>query len=311
MSTFLTGKTLENKLTDIIWKAKKYVVIVSPFIKLDDHIKEVLDKIKSTHGIALYIVFGKNEEYKHNSFKKDDLEFIKEFKNVTILYNKDLHAKHYANEREGLITSLNLYGYSMVNNIEYGVYFEKTPLNPIDKLFEQTYNYTFELVNNLSTVIYLKKPTYSNKLFGLTKQYQESKVIYDITDDFFDSRSRLPETKSLKEFDLETETIIEKKYSEKPQRVDTTSTTSVKKKFHYNGRVSRIVPKEKKGFCIRTGEEIPYNPDKPMSYDSYMTWVQYENYNFPENYCHKTGKPSYGKTSMANPILTDQKRNVW
>ena len=48
MSTFLTGQELENKLTDIIWNAKKYVVIVSPFIKLDDHTKKVLEKIKNT-----------------------------------------------------------------------------------------------------------------------------------------------------------------------------------------------------------------------------------------------------------------------
>lgn len=33
MSKFLTGKELSEKLTDIIWDAKKYVVIVSPFIK--------------------------------------------------------------------------------------------------------------------------------------------------------------------------------------------------------------------------------------------------------------------------------------
>ena len=46
MSTFLTGKELENKLTDIIWNSKKYVVIVSPFIKLDDYVKSVFEKIK-------------------------------------------------------------------------------------------------------------------------------------------------------------------------------------------------------------------------------------------------------------------------
>jgi len=30
MSTFLTGKALESKLTDIIWNAKKYILIISP-----------------------------------------------------------------------------------------------------------------------------------------------------------------------------------------------------------------------------------------------------------------------------------------
>lgn len=177
MSKFLTGDELENKLTDIIWNAKRYIIIVSPFIKLDDHIREVLDKIKSTHEISVYIVFGKNEEYKHKSFNETDLEFFKSFRNITILYNKNLHAKHYCNEQEGLITSLNLYGYSLVNNIEYGVHFSKTILNPLDKLFEETEAFTDELIFNLSEVVYLKKPQYSKTLFGFKKVYQQSKIL--------------------------------------------------------------------------------------------------------------------------------------
>lgn len=307
MSTFLTGKTLESKLTDIIWNAKKRVVLISPFIKLDDHIKEVLDKIKSTHAVALYIIFGKNEEYKHKSFNKDDLEFIKGFKNVTILYNKDLHAKHYSNEREGLITSLNLYGYSMVNNIEYGVYFEKTPLNPIDTLFQQTEEYTLELVHELSTVIFLKKPIYSKKLLGLSKQYQESRVIYDITDDFFDSRVHLPDAKLLKDFDLGTETIIEKRFSVKPERVD--SVNEIKQTKPNYSKNSKAKRKESIGYCIRTGEEIPFNPEQPLSKEAWRIWNQYGDAYYPESYCHKTGEESYGKTSMANPILSNNRTN--
>ena len=34
---------------------------------------------------------------------------------------EDLHAKCYLNEKEALVTSLNLYDYSMVNNVEMGV----------------------------------------------------------------------------------------------------------------------------------------------------------------------------------------------
>ncbi len=46
MSNFLTGKKLEDKLTDIIWNAKKYVIIISPYIKLDNHVKSIFEKIK-------------------------------------------------------------------------------------------------------------------------------------------------------------------------------------------------------------------------------------------------------------------------
>src|SRR3989339_1599812 len=176
MSTFLTGKELENTLTDIIWYAKKYVVIISPFVKLDNHVKNIFEKIKSTHEVHIILIFGKNENQKQKSFNKSDYDYFKEFKNISILYNKDLHAKHYCNESEGLITSLNLYDYSMINNIEYGVYFTKNH-NPTDKLFEETEIFTDDLIFNKSEVVFVKKPQYSHKLFGLQKVYQNSKVL--------------------------------------------------------------------------------------------------------------------------------------
>lgn len=292
MSTFLTGDELENKLTDIIWNAKKYIVIISPFIKLDDHTKQVLEKVKSTHEICVYIIFGKNEEYKHKSFNEEDLSFFKAFKNIAILYNKDLHAKHYCNEHEGLITSLNLYGYSMANNIEYGVHFSKALLNPMDTLFEETERFTDDLMFTKSEVIFLKKPQYSKKLLGLKKVYQQSKILFDITESVFNGMNY--DSKFLKEFDLEVETSIEKKYAEKPER---------EQKFEAAKKKESKQITLKKGYCIRTGEEIPFNPERPFCYAAYKSWVKFENYDYPEKYCHKTGKLSNGKTSMSNPIL--------
>ncbi len=81
--------------------------------------------------------------------------------------------------------------------------------------------------------------------------------------------------------------------------------------------VSKIKPDTKKvivesrnaeiGYCIRTGEEIAFNPQRPFCYKAYKSWAKFENYDFPEKYCHKTGKPSNGETSMANPEL----KNDW
>ncbi|WP_452226474.1 phospholipase D family protein [Lacinutrix cladophorae] len=306
MSKFLTGDELEKKLTDIIWNAKKNIVLVSPFIKLDDHMKKVLEKVKSTHEISVYIIFGKNEEYKHKSFNEEDFKFFKDFKNITILYNKDLHAKHYCNESEGLITSLNLYGYSMVNNIEYGVYFSKSLLNPMDKLFEETELFTDELLFNQSEVVFIKKPQYSKKLLGLKKVFQQSKVLFDVSDAVFNGNRY--ESKSLGEFDLEIEMSIEKKFSEKPERekvIDKNKDKGGVKKMVFNTKKS---VKQEMGYCIRTGEEIPFNPQKPYSYNAYKSWAYFENYDFPEKYCHKTGVKSNGDTSMANPILERAKR---
>lgn len=58
------------------------------------------------------------------------------------------------------------------------------------------------------------------------------------------------------------------------------------------------------GFCIRTGISIPFNIEKPMSYDAYKAWNKYGDPDYPEKYCHFSGEPSDGKTSVSKPILS-------
>ena len=58
------------------------------------------------------------------------------------------------------------------------------------------------------------------------------------------------------------------------------------------------------GYCIRTGIKIKFNPKIPFSPQAYAKWSIYKNPNYPEKYCHKTGKPSNGKTSMLHPIFS-------
>jgi hypothetical protein len=303
MSDFLTGKALENKLTDIIWNAKKHILIVSPFIKLDDYIKDVFDKIKTRHDVRLYILFGKNPENKSRSFHRADFEYFSEFKNVIVTYHEDLHAKHFCNEQEGLITSLNLYDYSMLNNIEFGVHFTRNRIG--NNIFNDTNEFTHRLFYDESELVYVKLPVYSKSMFGFKKEYQESRVIYDNSKEFFRSSKRY-EPVHLNSLDLKKEMSFEDKYDEKPQR-------EKEKRNIEKSNISRKNREYKnpKGYCIRTGEKIEFNPDKPMSYYAWQTWAQFENYDYEERFCHETGEPSYGKTSMRNPILKKTYKTGW
>ncbi len=70
-----------------------------------------------------------------------------------------------------------------------------------------------------------------------------------------------------------------------------------------SGIFSQSAPLIAEGFCIRTGEKIPFNEQRPYSEKAYKSWAQYKNPNYKEKFCHKTGAPSNGKTSMANPVL--------
>src|SRR5690348_14779422 len=98
MAEFLTGKTLDDKLTDIIWNAKKELVILSPFIRLDKYCRSIFKKLKNKPELEVVIVFGKNENKAERSLTQEDLEIFMELSNVVIIYCSNLHAKFYANE---------------------------------------------------------------------------------------------------------------------------------------------------------------------------------------------------------------------
>jgi hypothetical protein len=80
-----------------------------------------------------------------------------------------------------------------------------------------------------------------------------------------------------------------------------------KKEVHINkskANKETIKTKTNKGYCIRTGKEIPFNIKKPMSYEAYKMWSKYNDPDYPEKYCHFSGELSYGKTSVNKPILS-------
>jgi phosphatidylserine/phosphatidylglycerophosphate/cardiolipin synthase-like enzyme len=57
------------------------------------------------------------------------------------------------------------------------------------------------------------------------------------------------------------------------------------------------------GYCIRTGVEIPFNIEKPLSKEAYKKWNEYADPDYKEKYCHFSGEPSNGETCVSKPIL--------
>lgn len=95
MAKFITGKELEKAVYDIIWEATDTLLIVSPFIKLDDYFKKLFDKHANNPKLNLVIVFGKYEGGVNKSMSKSDFDYFKKFLNVCIVYVPNLHAKYY------------------------------------------------------------------------------------------------------------------------------------------------------------------------------------------------------------------------
>jgi phosphatidylserine/phosphatidylglycerophosphate/cardiolipin synthase-like enzyme len=57
------------------------------------------------------------------------------------------------------------------------------------------------------------------------------------------------------------------------------------------------------GFCIRTGKQIPFNVNHPMTSEAFKSWSKFSNEDYEENYCHFSGEDSLGETTFSKPIL--------
>ena len=226
MAKFLDTTGVSYHLQQLINKANEKLWLISPYLKINERIKQSLED-KNRIKIDIRVVYGKNE------LQPDENNWLKSMTSIRSSFCKDLHAKCYLNENEAILTSMNLYEFSQVNNNEMGIY--------VDKASDP------ELYKDI---------------------YEEAQRLIRISDEIVISVEKAPN-------------------KEKPAlRPDT----------KLNGN-------KKSGYCIRTGVEIPFNVEKPMSYDAFKSWNKYGDPEYPEKYCHFSGEPSNGETSVSRPII--------
>ena len=269
MATFLQDSKLNSEIENIFETAEINLALISPFIKLHGRLKDILKDKKSQDKVQIIIVFGKNEENIAKSFSNDEFEFLKEFPNLQIRYEPRLHARYYANESAAILSSMNLYDYSQNNNIEFGILTKTSMFGNIASNFTENldidaFNYFNRVIDN-SEILYERKPKYEDKMFGISKKFVEAETTID-------------------------------KLSEKLKQ-KTISKKNSSKKSHSLSDDGKI------GYCIRTGEEIPFNPEKPLSQKAFKQWNKYGDRDYSEKYCHYSGEPSKGDTTVAKPIL--------
>lgn len=58
-----------------------------------------------------------------------------------------------------------------------------------------------------------------------------------------------------------------------------------------------------RGVCVRRGEHIHFDPDRPLCRDCYGEWAQYENPDYPERFCHSCGNPT--NVTFAKPLCSN------
>jgi phosphatidylserine/phosphatidylglycerophosphate/cardiolipin synthase-like enzyme len=136
MAKFLNTSATNYYLEELIKNAKDRVILISPFLRLNDRIKELIAD-KNRLKIDVRIVYGKSE------LQPEEINWLRELTYVRTSFCKNLHAKCYVNEEIAIITSLNLYEFSQVNNNEMGVLIKR---QEDGELYRETYEEALRII---------------------------------------------------------------------------------------------------------------------------------------------------------------------
>jgi len=120
MAKFLDGAGVQAALIEIIKNAESELYIISPYLKIAQQTQNYL-KNSDKKNIQLTIISRSDAD-----ISPETLGFLSELNHAKIKLCDNLHTKCYLNEKQGLITSMNLHEHSQTHNWEMGIGFFKS-----------------------------------------------------------------------------------------------------------------------------------------------------------------------------------------
>lgn len=274
MARFVEGSSLHDAMEKVIQDATNYLYLVSPSIKLNEKIKDQLRLKRAGDDLKIVVVYSKSEG-EESQLAHRDLEFFNEFPNLEVRRASKLYVVGYASDAGTLITSVNLYDFSPNNNNGAGIFLQ-TP----------------------------------RSLFGRLTNLGDARIRKDVMS-FFDgivaksdlvfkrdsgSRAAVVGGPGLTRGQSPAQSKLSRSRRDFPRSKSRDSKAEQK-----GEQMHQMAPAT--GYCIRTGVAIPFNTNKPFSLQAFQEWAEYSKVYHPENFCHYSGEPSYGKTSKRKPVL--------
>jgi phosphatidylserine/phosphatidylglycerophosphate/cardiolipin synthase-like enzyme len=119
MAEFLDTQGVSYYLKKLINNSNDKLYLISPYLQLNNQLKLSLED-RHKFSIDIIIIYGKVSD-----INPDDSAWLQAMPGIKLLFHKDLHAKCYFNEKEAIISSMNLYMFSQQNNVEMGIYISK------------------------------------------------------------------------------------------------------------------------------------------------------------------------------------------
>jgi len=165
MAKFITTKQITSELEDLIKKADERLYIISPYLKLSKDFRDLLT-YRNTNRKDTKIIFGKQE------LNPEQMTFFQGLRFVYLLFSEDLHAKCYINDTKMIITSMNFYDFSMMNNKEMGILIDKT-VTEDDQVYNDAWSEIDFIEKTSKPFDFVSKP---NTSISQTQPLKEAKI---------------------------------------------------------------------------------------------------------------------------------------
>ncbi|OIQ27149.1 MAG: hypothetical protein BM564_13340 [Bacteroidetes bacterium MedPE-SWsnd-G2] len=119
MAHLVTDRELRHSIEVTISGSRDFLVVVSPYIDIDEDIKKAFLKLhKDTLKVIVYRVSDKSTN--QSGITEDSRQFLRGLPNIEFVSVKNLHAKFFMNDDYTVIASMNLTS-SSNHNYEVGV----------------------------------------------------------------------------------------------------------------------------------------------------------------------------------------------
>src|SRR3990172_4074363 len=174
MAKFLNTRKISSEIEDLIKVAGDTLYLISPYLRLSIDFRELLNS-RNNQKKETTIIFGKQE------LNPEEMKFLQSLRYVILKYHQNLHAKCYINDGKMIITSMNLYEYSMSHNKEMGVLFDNADPNDA-KIYDEA----------LKDIKFIEENSkeFDFRPVSLTSQAEKSKISAQPSKEF------IPKTKS-------------------------------------------------------------------------------------------------------------------
>jgi len=125
MAKFLGTTGVSYHLQQLIDNANEKLILISPYLQFNDHLKQSLEEKDRQKTVDVRLIYGESK------LQPAENNWLKSLLSIRTSICPHLHAKCYLSEHAAIITSMNLYEYSQINNNEMGIYIDKTEDEPL------------------------------------------------------------------------------------------------------------------------------------------------------------------------------------